>query len=91
MDLSVKERKQIGLAVNKLRMVYEIQSITIARKVNYSRCHQLHIENGTVAVSDAGIHRYCNYFKLNINTLLAIGKCPTLIDVFKYLQSMGRI
>lgn len=91
MDLSVKQRKQIGLAINKLRTIYEIQSITIARKVKYSQCHQLHIESGTVPVSDTGINRYCDYFKLDIDSLLRIGNCQTLIDVFKYLQGMGRI
>lgn len=92
MDFTVKQRKKIGYAISLLRKVYEIESSAIASKVKYSRCHQLHIENGTTPPSDIAISRYADYFKLNPETLLTIGiQCNSLIDTFKYLQSLGRI
>jgi len=84
------QRKLIGKAVRFLRTIYEIDALFLSKRVGYSRCYQLQLESGVIEPSDNAINKYSNYFKLSPDEMLKIGNCQTLINAFKYLQSMGR-
>lgn len=91
MELSKRDRKAIGKAVKKIRTIYEIDIKSMAKDLGHSYDYQVQIETGNLIAGQDRIQKIIKHFKLSIDDFVKIANCQTLIDVFKFLQAMGRI